>query len=369
MPLRPSLCSNKLVIAAAGSGKTTFLVNEALRLKKNRILITTYTQSNEEEIRRKIRATNKCIPENITVQTWFSFLLHHGARPYQGYLYDKDINGMILVNRQSAPRVPEANTGKYYFSSAGKVYSDKLSKFVYRCNNLAGGEVISRLSRIYSHIFVDEVQDLAGYDLDILNLLLESVINVILVGDPRQVTYLTHHERRLGKYAYGLIKDFIENDCNKDICIIDEDTLNTSHRNNDIICDFSSRLFPLLKAIKSKQKERTLHDGIFLVQSQDVPEYLKQFKPMQLRDSMRTEVNGEFSVMNFGESKGLTFDRVLIYPTKPIINWLECNESELAPMSRSKLYVAITRAKFSVAFVYDNGKGIDGASTYKVQND
>lgn len=47
--------SNKLIIAAAGSGKTTYLVKEALELKDSRVLITTYTEANEAEIRKKIK--------------------------------------------------------------------------------------------------------------------------------------------------------------------------------------------------------------------------------------------------------------------------------------------------------------------------
>ena len=61
------MSDNKLIIAAAGSGKTTHLVDEALRQKAGRVLITTYTQANEAEIKKKIIEKNKCIPENITV--------------------------------------------------------------------------------------------------------------------------------------------------------------------------------------------------------------------------------------------------------------------------------------------------------------
>ena len=57
--------------------------------------------------------------------------------------------------------------------------------------------------------------------------------------------------------------------------------------------------------------------------------------------------------MNFGESKGCSFNRVLIYPTTPIKEWVKNHNSELTPTSRSRLYVAITRARQSVAFVYD----------------
>ncbi len=150
--------TNKLIIAAAGAGKTTFLVKEALKQKDGNVLITTYTQANEEEIRKKIIEINGCIPENITIQTWFSFLLQHGVRPYQGCLFEKKVKGMILVNEQSAikyyinghiPVCYKENEEKHYFTNTFKIYSDKLSKFVIRCNQKSDGAVIDRLSRIF----------------------------------------------------------------------------------------------------------------------------------------------------------------------------------------------------------------------------
>ena len=71
---------NKLIIAAAGSGKTTFLIDNALHIEDSNVLITTYTEENEKEIRKKFEGV---IPNNIRIQTWFSFLLQHGVRPYQ----------------------------------------------------------------------------------------------------------------------------------------------------------------------------------------------------------------------------------------------------------------------------------------------
>jgi DNA helicase IV len=53
---------------------------------------------------------------------------------------------------------------------------------------------------------------------------------------------------------------------------------------------------------------------------------------------------------NFGKVKGLTFDRVLIYPTSTITRFLTSG-TQLAPRTACGLYVAVTRAKHSVAFV------------------
>jgi superfamily I DNA/RNA helicase len=66
---------NSLIIAAAGSGKTTYLVDIALKKPNESILITTYTESNEQEIKRKFISEVGAVPPNVTITTWFSFLL------------------------------------------------------------------------------------------------------------------------------------------------------------------------------------------------------------------------------------------------------------------------------------------------------
>lgn len=368
MQLISAMSKNKLVLAAAGSGKTTFLINKALEIKDKNVLITTYTEANEEEIKKKIvKKTKGFIPKNIFIQTWFTFLLKHGVRPYQGamndLLFDRKI-GFCLTDKQSVVRyynnkgIPvcwkeEENFQAHYFSKYYDIYSDKVAKFIIKCNRKTKGEVIRRISCIYKHIMVDEVQDLAGWDLEILKLLFKSKARVLLVGDPRQVTYLTHHSRKYEKYKYGGIEGFIRNELRCDLCDIDETTLQASHRNNKKICELSSKLFPKHNVCKPCEctecrKTTSMHDGVYLVKEDDVGEYCKIYKPVVLR-----ERNAVFPEWNYGKSKGLSFDRVLIYPTEPIRNWIKNNNSELLPTSRCKLYVAITRAKYSVGIVYN----------------
>ncbi len=385
------MCKNKLIIAAAGSGKTTFIINEALKVKDDRVIITTYTQANEEEIKKKIIEINQYIPNNITIQTWFSFLIQHGVKPYQGSAFNKEITGMILVSNQSGFRCmykgnplyfgEENNFNEYYFTKTNKIYSDKLSKLAIRCNEKSNGAVINRLARVYKHIFIDEVQDLAGYDLEIIKLLFRSTSNIILVGDPRQVTYLTHHERKYLQYKYGLIKEFVVNECGGINYKIDDTTLNTSHRNNEMICKFSSKLYPNYPPCNSSQTTTTTHDGVYLVKSSDVNNYLDTYKPMQLRFNIMTKgINHNYPVMNFGISKGLSFDRVLIYPTKAINDYLVNGTLKVLAKKRkktdpdvmedafdiAKFYVAITRARYSVGIVYDydDNTDIDGVIKY-----
>lgn len=361
---------NKIVIAAAGSGKTTYLVEESLKIRSQRVLITTYTESNEAEIRHKFFELAGHVPANVTIMTWFSFLISHGVKPFQGAMFEFTIRGMLLVatqsglkykNRQGQPVFwPEEEVEKHYFDPDHHVYSDKLSKLVVRCNDRSDGAVIDRISRVFPHIFVDEVQDLAGYDLDILAALASCRARLLMVGDPRQVTYLTHLERRHKKYADGGIVDFLRKELPKKVPIdIDDTTLSRSHRNSAIICEISSMLFPGLPATqacecKGCRDQQVIRKGAFILAPADYAHYLATVRPMQLRDKVSSKgVDREAPAMNFGESKGRGFDHVVILPTEPMRAWLMNPVKELKSQSRAKLYVALTRARHSVAVSMD----------------
>lgn len=364
------------MIAAAGAGKTTYIVNEALKQIDN-VLITTFTIENEAEIRSKFISICGYVPKNVTIQTWFSFLLQHGVKPYQGTcetnLFREKITGIVLVDSQSGIKYyakgkypvtykEEDDFYKFYFTKELKIYTDKIAKFVCRANEKSKGNVIERIAKIYPHIYIDEIQDLSGYDLEIIKLLYHSQSNVLCVGDPRQVTYSTHWEKKNKKYRDGNIKDFVSEQCyKKDKIVIDEETLRFSHRNNQQICDFSSLLYPdyppsLPCSCAECHPTTVSHQGIYLVKRKDVDDYMSIYKPVQLKYDISVNINTSYESYNFGSSKGQGFDRVLIYPTGKIQQWLFNNNTKLEKRTRAKLYVAITRARFSVAFVVNDDR-------------
>ena len=65
-----------------------------------------------------------------------------------------------------------------------------------------------------------------------------------------------------------------------------------------------------------------------------------------------------YPAMNFGESKGLTFDRVLIFPHGGGKKWLYTGELVHVEKSAAKMYVGATRARYSVAFVLEGTAAI-----------
>ncbi|WP_315861096.1 ATP-binding domain-containing protein [Rhizobium leguminosarum] len=89
---------------------------------------------------------------------------------------------------------------------------------------------------------------------------------------------------------------------------------------------------------------------------------------MQLRWSSTVKIaSADLPALTFGRSKGLGFDRVIIYPTKEMMDWLKNAQSALKAETRAKLYVGLTRARHAVAVVYDptDGEAITGFTVFE----
>ena len=95
------------------------------------------------------------------------------------------------------------------------------------------------------------------------------------------------------------------------------------------------------------------HQGIFVVRSNDVNAYLKKYCPIQLRYNKIKHVNTNFNALNYRETKGCTYDRTLIYPTKDLENYLKDKKEISKINTKNAIYVALSRAINSVAIVYD----------------
>ena len=355
---------NKLFLAAAGCGKTTYIINEALKLKNHNILITTYTDNNERSIKKKIFEINGTIPKNIKVQTWFSFLIKHGVKPYITCLTKNinDVKGLIFDQHKHNSKISRSKS-EYYFSKTNKIYSESLAEFVFNCNNISDNKVINRLENIFDIIFIDEVQDISGYDLEIIRLLFNSSINVYLVGDLRQRIYQTNNAPKNStkknnsnkNYSINIYEYIIKN---KGLlnCDIDNTTFNISYRNNREICDFASKLYKEFGKVSSHSQYSDSHEGIYFINEKEVNKYLEMYPNniVQLRynkKSANSLVNTKYPIMNFGAVKGLEYDRVIIFLTSGLMDILKDNDIVEYSGNKSKLYVAITRARHSVVFV------------------
>jgi superfamily I DNA/RNA helicase len=339
------LSRNVAIIAAAGARKTQAIIDAALAAAPQRVLITTYTNEGLRQLERRIVEAAGTIPPNIHLMGWFSFLLSQGIRPYQASLLER--TGLVRGLNFIGDRPPRVSSQKrvYFLDRNCDVWRDAVSDLACRIDKASGGAVIQRLERIYDHIFIDEVQDLVGYDLAFLDRLFAADFDVTVVGDPRQHLFATNNGRKNLKYrGAGLIGWFAER---AHVC--DREDRHESYRCNQDICGFASALFPDYPPMQAKYNAVTGHDGIHEITRFEVLEYAEKYRPQVLRHDKRADTQG-LTAMNFGVSKGSTFDRVLIFPTKPMLEYLQDHDPKKLKRPET-LYVAVTRARHSVTFV------------------
>lgn len=337
---------NIAVLAAAGSHKTECVVEAALAVAKGRVLITTYTDENQNHIVRRIEQKIGVVPRHISVIGWFSFLIAQCVRPYQRALTGRPfvIGGLNFHGQRG--RFTKKSDLRYFIDANADLYRDGVADFAVQLNTATNGAVVKRLEGIYTHLFVDEVQDLVGYDLDVLDLLLSSRIHFMAVGDPRQYTISTNCGPRNKKYrGVGLAQWFAER---QNQCTLEPRYY--SYRCNQAICDFADKIFPALPPTTSRDVPASGHDGVFTVPSKLLKEYVRDHGPVTaLRHDKNTDTHG-LPACNIGVAKGSTHDRVVIFPTKPMLTYLK-NGDFTKLRAPEKLYVAVTRARYSVAFV------------------
>lgn len=93
-----------------------------------------------------------------------------------------------------------------------------------------------------------------------------------------------------------------------------------SRRFNGKICSFANEVYSNENNMSTSMLDVTEHDGVILIAKDDLAEYYNYFLPMVLRYDKKTDI-GEYLSYNFGECKGMTFERVIIFPNGPLKNF------------------------------------------------
>lgn len=355
--------NNHLCLAVAGSRKTQGIVDAcASAAEDERILILTYTTANQAELRARLAscAGNR---SSVEVAGWFSFLIGNFVRPFLPFAFpSKRVHGF---DYQSPPQT-YAGVGEWsrYFNGEGEVRKVHLPQLAVRVEEASNGAGIRRLERVYDRIFIDEVQDLCGYDLEVLNRLMQSKVAIDMVGDIRQAILATNQrESKNKKYMYMGIWDWFRASEKKKRLVISQRT--QTWRCGPHIAALADSIFDAswgFGATESLNDTVTDHDGIFVVMPEDVEAYVSRYTPLVLRHSTAsTKHFDHLRPMNFGDSKGLGVERVLILPTRAIEDFIKEGKT-LTEFQASRFYVAVTRAQQSVAIVMSDG----GQSGYPV---
>lgn len=343
--------TNHLTLAVAGSGKTRSLIEHCASLPRDRkALVVTYTQTNQAVLSGRLAGITGHI-SGIVVMGWFTFLLREFARPFLPFMFvNERVRGFNFDGRPHRM----AKGLRRFLDSAGRVYACELGRLAHELVAFSQGALLHRLECMYDEVLIDEVQDLSGYDWEIIDLLLGSTVEVRMVGDIRQSVLSTNpRSSKNKKYAYAeAVRWFREREARGALSISKEATTWRCHPD---IAKFSDTIFdPSWGFPKTKSMNTTVtgHDGMFLLRHEHVHEYVERFRPRCLRASANSGKALDLDYMNFGLAKGTSFERVLIVATAPITKFVQAGTC-LDPIPAAKFYVAVTRAAQSVVIVVD----------------
>ena len=223
----------KVIFAVAGSGKTTYIINE-LSLEK-RSLIVTYTNNNLRNLRNGILRKFGFFPENIKLYSYFVFLYAFCYRPFLSLKHKT--RG---INYEGNPnRFIKETDHRYYFDPYGRIYGNRIAKFLEKQGVL--GEVKVRLSKYFDNFFIDEVQDIGGRDFDFLRNISQSNLNIVMVGDFFQHTFDTSRDGNVNANLHDDYEKY-KNTFSKMGIYVDLISLVQSHRCSPTICTFASQI-------------------------------------------------------------------------------------------------------------------------------
>ncbi|MBT3011744.1 MAG: AAA family ATPase [Candidatus Thiodiazotropha sp. (ex Lucina pensylvanica)] len=332
----------RVIFAVAGSGKTTHIIN-SLSLDK-RSLVITYTENNYNHLRHKIIEKFGNIPDNITVQTYFTFLYSFCYKPFLHYVWrSKGINWDVPPAFTLRLRRTER---RFFIDGHSRLYSNRIAKLVQ--DNVID-DVRARLEKYYGELLLDEVQDFAGHDFNLLKEICKSNLDLLLVGDFYQHTFDTSRDGQTNKTLFDDFTRYQKHFSDNGIKV-DTDTLSHSYRCSPSVCTFVKQSLGINIA-SHKEEETGVH---YLEGDKALTEFFYDDNIVKLFFKEHSKYHCYSN--NWGKSKGLDkYDDVcvVLYP-KAYKAYENGDFSKLPASSRNKLYVACTRSNRSLYFMNES---------------
>ena len=334
----------RVIFAVAGSGKTSHIV-DSLSLSK-RSLIITYTRNNYANLSEKIaKKFDNSWPSNITLMTYFQFLFSFCYKPF---LSDRIRAKGIIYSQNQNRYIPKANP-LYYLSNDRYLYSNRISLLLEEENVIE--KIKARLSNYFDEFIIDEVQDIAGRDFNLLVHLMEANINMLFVGDFFQHTFDTSRDGNINKTLFDNFDGYKTRFSNKGFSI-DTTTLVKSWRCSKQICDFISSNLGI--RISSNKPETCSSYVLYVSNPQEIDKILDDASIIKLHYD-KSYKYGPYH-KNWGITKGEDcYNDICVMLNKKTLKLYEKGLLDnLPPSTRNKLYVAITRAHGNVYLIDEN---------------
>ena len=332
----------RVIFAVAGSGKTTYIINQ-LDIDSKAIVVT-YTITNTKNLRQGIIKKFGCIPSNIKLYSYFTFLYSFCFKPF---LLDKiKPKGILWENPPLWTNKVKRNNLKFYASKTRYLYHNRIARLLDETNVLE--KVNKRIEKYYDYLFIDEIQDFAGHDFNLLKSITKSNINLLFVGDFYQHTFDTSRD---GNVNASLHKDYerYAREFKKLGVFVDTSTLDKSYRCSPNICNFISSKLGI--SMESKKTNNT--NVIEITSEEEAQQLIQDDKIMKL--FLKEHYKYDCLSKNWGDCKGENhYNDVCVVMNKTTNELYKRKRlNEFAPTSKNKFYVACTRANGNL-YLIDN---------------
>ncbi len=326
----------RLILSVAGSGKTKYIIDYTD--ERRHFLILTYTTNNLANIKNRVAAKYGCIPKNIEIFSYFSFLYSFCFKPF--LLNTVGAKGIDFKRKAYIKAGGDAR----YIDSYMRVYSYRLAKLL----EVKGvmNDVKGRIEKYFDAVLIDEVQDFAGNDFTFIERIAACNVDLVLVGDYFQHTYDTSRDGRINENLHADLARYRARFEAAGV-IVDRNTLSKSYRCSKSVCSFISERMDV--AIGTHRDDETQieyvdnDDGIrgLLGCGAIIKLFYENGKTYPLNSK------------NWGDSKGEDHHHnvcvVLNKNTDKLFR--ERRLAELPSRTKNKLYVAITRTRNNLYFV------------------
>lgn len=325
----------RVIFAVAGSGKTTYIVNQLNLVDP--VLIVTYTTSNVENIRTSIIKKFGYFPSNIKLLSYFSFIHSFCYKPFLTGTYKT--KGIYYKPNSNNYAKNEAR----YITNGGRLYSNRISKFLQENNVLI--DINERLKKYYKNLYIDEIQDFGGNDFNFLKSLAKADLNILMVGDFYQHTFDTSRD--------GIVNKTLHDDYTKYQAqftqmglTVDTTTLNKSYRCSPTVCEFITNSIGI-----NIESHRTDAVNINVVSDKSQAQAI-----LSNNDVIKLFYQKHYAYncysKNWGDCKGEDkYNTVCVVLNKTTQEKFNAGAlHDLPAVSKNKLYVACSRPKRDLLF-------------------
>jgi DNA helicase-2/ATP-dependent DNA helicase PcrA len=332
----------RVIFAVAGSGKTTRIV-ASLDLEK-RFLLVTYTENNLLNLRRKIIERFGFFPSNIALHSYFTFLHAFCYRPF--LLMQMRTKGINFDPPPQQTRMLPRTNDAFYVDRHRRLYHNRIATLLATKGVMS--EVTRRVEKYADVVCVDEVQDIAGYDFELLMAICRSDVDVILVGDFHQHTFDTSRDGPMNKALHDDYEKYKKR-FEKVGLVVDTTSLAKSYRCSQTVCDFIREHLGI--EIYSHSSDAT--EAILLVRQDDADRLHACEETIKLfyREHRKYGCYSE----NWGSSKGADHyqDVCVVLNGTAYKAFKDGVLRNAAPQTRNKLYVACSRPRGNLYLIPD----------------